>query len=106
MSDNSEYQRIAKTHGRIQGAGGHGLGEGESPKEHRHSHEEACNWPGYADIKQCFPRSNRRLDADDRTECSNESWSGNEVGQCCVNAVFLGHNEVPQLMSEQDAHQG
>ena len=59
-----------------------------------------------SDLEQRVTRADRRSNANKRAHCSNQRRSGQKEGQRSVDVIPLRTDEVPHLVSKQDAQQG
>ena len=95
-------QRISKL-----GAGSlrrHGLGQRQSPQQDRQRDKKARYRPGDAYVEQRLARTDRRLDANQGAEGSDQRGRGNEVRQRRIDSVFSARMKCPNSCANRIAN--
>ena len=74
----------------------------DAEDERGHGDDETNERSRGSDVKESAARANRRANHDERTECSDERWKGNEVRIGRVDVVMTAGEVMAKLMYEQD----
>src|SRR5947208_11880602 len=104
--DEMKDERKPKLQARITGGRCRRARHKQRNDQDRECDDESCNRPSNANVEERGTGADRRSNANKRAHCSNQRRSGQEEGQRSVDMIPLRTDEVPHLVSKQDAQQG